>query len=128
MEHDPPSSIFSLNGSALAEGTAALEALRIRWQDVNTKGEEIGTMAQLASEPVSQQLTSFPDAVIALKGARQQVALDALADIEMVLNPGLSALRNLKEQGSDVTAAALRLWCEFHRSREALLDIAGPQD
>ncbi len=95
-----------------------------RWDRLHAMAGEVGAMGQLAKEPEAHEHARFVDHVEHLSGNRQTLVHFGLADIEAVLGQGLDALRSLEESGQDVTAAAVTLWCEFYRSRQALLKLA----
>ena len=118
------SSVFALHGSGLEETSLPAEMLEQKWQALHQLAAEIGAMAQLAREPLPAKINSFTHDFSAMDRGRQMLALNGLADIELMLKPGIAALRSLRASGDDVTAAALTLWCEFHRSRQAILDLA----
>ena len=117
-------SAFALHGSGPEETSLSAEMLQQRWDALHETAAEIGAMAQLAREPLAPKTAAFTRSIAAMDAARQTLALNGLADIEVMLKPGVAALRNLQARGEDVTAAALTLWCEFHRSRQAILDLA----
>jgi len=58
--------------------------------------------------------------------ARWSLAEQGIDDCCAALHTGLTALVATVEAGRDGTAAALTLWREFDRSREALLAITAP--
>ncbi len=116
-------SAFDLNGDGFAETSLPMETLRMRWEAIHTDAQTIGKMAQLAREPITQQIHGCPDLLSNLSGDQRDFALNTLADIEVMLKPGVTALQNMQASGADVTAPALALWCEFHRCRQALMDL-----
>lgn len=124
----PPSALetpsaFDLSGDGLAETSLPMEMLRMRWDTIHSDAQIIGEMAQLAREPMTQQTYGCPDLLSHLSGDQRDFALNTLADIEVMLKPGVTALQNMQASGADVTAPALALWCEFHRCRRALIDL-----
>ena len=72
----------------------------------------------------NQEDLSIWSADQATGGARLALARDALGDIDAILQPGLTALRNIQARGQDTTAPALALWREFHALRSSLLVLA----
>lgn len=116
-------SAFALHGSCPEETSLPAEILQQRWDTLHQTAAEIGAMAQLGREPLSPKASEFAGRLAAMDAEQQTLALNGLADIEVMLAPGISALRNLQAHGDDVTAPALALWCEFHRARQAILDL-----
>ena len=47
-------------------------------------------------------------------------------DCAAALHTGITALIGASENGHDTTAAALTLWREYNRAREALLALSAP--
>jgi hypothetical protein len=121
----PPSqaSAFALHGCGLEETSLPAEQLHLKWEALHQTANEIGAMAQLAHEPLPAQVKAFANRFAGMDAGRQTLALNGLADIEVMLRPGIAALRDLDALGEDVTAPALTLWCEFHRARQAVLDL-----
>ncbi|MEP2735348.1 MAG: hypothetical protein ABJP34_03535 [Erythrobacter sp.] len=117
------SSAFALHSSGHEATSLPAEMLQDRWDALHQTAAEIGAMAQLAREPLPATISAFAERFATMDVGRQMLALNGLADLEVMLKPGISALRNLHARGEDVTAAALTLWCEFHRSRQAILDL-----
>ena len=117
-------SAFALNGDGLAETSLPMETLRMRWDAIHKDAQSIGKMAQLAREPITRQAHGCLDLLSNLSGDQRDFALNTLADIEVMLKPGVTALQNMQASGADVTEPALALWCEFHRCRRALIDLA----
>lgn len=119
-------SAFKWPLSANGEPTNQSDDLRTRWAAMHAIAQEVGMMAQLASEQDRPQLEAFMRKLDRLPMANQQVVHNAVADIEAIVAPGHAALKRLQQSGEDVTATALTLWCEFYRSRQCVLDMAEP--
>jgi hypothetical protein len=98
--------------------------LAARWRALHDAGQEIGVLAALAPEPYDNDLAAFPSLIESTGGAYLTLARDALADLEAILQPGLTALRTIHSRGQDPTSPALALWREFHAARAALLSLA----
>lgn len=94
------------------------------WAKLNEAGQEIGSMAALGREEMTDEVAGFPKAIGAIGSTRWAIARDTLADIDAILQPGLTALYAIKARGQDTTAPALALWREFHASRSSLLALA----
>lgn len=103
----------------------AMREFAARWAKLNEAGQEIGSMAALGREEMTDELAGFPKAIEAIGSTRWAIAQDTLADIDAILQPGLTALHAIKARGQDTTAPALALWREFHASRSSLLALAG---
>lgn len=121
------SSAFHLKDTAPQDAGQASPAThaywQTRWDALHKAAAELGMMAQLGKEPPTLQMNNFPKQAVQLEHNRQQLVIFALKDIEAILQPGLTALRNLEAQSRDVTAPAVTLWCEFHRARQAVFEL-----
>lgn len=115
-----------MSGIAQSGDAAVTEARQFaaRWVALHAAGQEIGSLAALAAEPFDERLANFPARIEARGGARLELARDGVADLDAILQPGLTALCTIHARGQDTTAPALALWREFHALRGALLDLA----
>lgn len=107
-----------------ANATGEAQAFAARWSALHEAGHEIAALAALAPEAFEDGLAEFPARIEAVGGARLTLAREALSDIDAILQPGLTALRNIHGRGQDTTAPALALWREFHALRSSLLGLA----
>ena len=96
------------------------------WALLHEAGQAIAELAQLGSEPMA--LTPAEFALRAATGGPVRLALaeQGIDDGAAALHTGLTALLAGAAQGRDGTAAALTLWREFDRAREALLALTSP--
>lgn len=105
----------------LAPNIANLER---HWDELHRRGVKIAQMAALSREPFAGKLAKFPVAIRKQLPGRVDIAVNGVADLLAITEPGLSALYAIEARGQDVTAPALALWREYHAAREALLALA----
>ena len=116
--------IMAQNPKFQNQNDDAAQDFATRWAKLNEAGQEIGSMAALGREEMTDELAGFPEAIEAIGSTRWAIAQDTLADIDAILQPGLTALHAIRARGQDTTAPALALWREFHASRSSLLALA----
>lgn len=97
--------------------------LATRWEELHVMASEIGRFGQLGSERVDPEVRDFALNAAVAPEWRRQLADRGLGDLIAVLRPGLTAMKAIEAEGRDPTAAAVSLWREFHRARQALLDL-----
>ncbi len=98
--------------------------MSVQWAALQDAGDAVGALAGLAAEKPSPQLRDFPALIQDAGGWRQAMAERGVADLSVIMEPGLKALLGVHARGQDPTAAALTLWREFHAARAALLSLA----
>ncbi len=96
-------------------------ALAARWQSLGDAGRVIASLAQ---EPQPQPAMQFAARIEAGTDERRQLALRGIDDLAAMIEPGLSALLYICENGGDARAPAGALWREFNAARTALLALA----
>lgn len=96
-------------------------ALAARWQSLDDAGRVIASLAQ---EPEPQPATQFAARIEAGADERHLLALRGVDDLAAMIEPGLSALLYICENGGDARAPAMALWREFSAARAALLALA----
>lgn len=117
------SSAFAWLGSPIDAPTDDHIDLSGRWDALHTMAREVGAMGQLAAEPMEIGGAQFNALAEKLNGNRQTLLHYGLSDIELILKQGLDALKRVQNDGGDVTAQAVSMWCEFHRARQAILKL-----
>lgn len=116
MERDP-----NLAGpSALREAATQLGR---RWSALQDAASAVGLMAGLAPEKPDSRVRNLPTLVRNAEPWRRELAMNRVADISAMLEPGLAALLAVYARGQDATAPALTLWREYHAARTALLAL-----
>lgn len=106
------------------------ESLSQRWTTLHKKAGEIARMADLAPEPLDQIARRFA-AGLAHSGAlfgnhAHSAAVRGIEDMEILVEMGLKALKEVESRGQDPSAPALTLWREVYHSREAILNVMEP--
>ncbi len=96
------------------------------WALLHEAGQTIAELAQLGSEPMVMAPGEFALRAAAGGPVRLFLAEQGIDDCAAALHSGLTALIAGAAQGRDGTAAALTLWREFDRAREALVALASP--
>jgi maltooligosyltrehalose synthase len=112
---------------ALGERTSAIpepEELAARWEAVHEAAAAVAVLAQLGEEAVSEETRALPERAMRLDGERYALIARGIEDLAAVMRPGLRALIAADESGGDSTSAALTLWREFHRARDAIEALA----
>ena len=94
------------------------------WDELHRRGVKIAQMAALSREPYTGKLAEFPVAIRKQLPGRVDIAVNAIADLLAITEPGLAALSAIEARGQDATAPALALWREYHAAREALMALA----
>jgi hypothetical protein len=98
------------------------DALALIWARLQGQAGQLALLARLATEAEHQSAAIEP--LLARAQAWQYtLAEQTMADIDAMLESGLTALGTLSRRGQDTTAPALVLWREFHAARTALLDV-----
>ena len=113
MAHAPAPSMHGTPDAGLAAG----------WALLHEAGEAIAELAQLGSEPMALTPAEFALRAAASGPVRLALAEQGIDDCAAALHTGLTALLAGAAKGRDGTAAALTLWREFDRAREALLAL-----
>lgn len=96
------------------------------WALLHEAGQAIADLAQLGSEPMAMSPDEFALRAAAGGPLRLSLVEQGVDDCAAALHSGLTALSAGSAQGRDGTAAALTLWREFDRAREALVALASP--
>ena len=116
----PPSDSDAMN-AALPVAGAQVEEIARRWATVHRDAAYLANIADLAAKEDHAQQDTLLSALVDAGDWQRRLALDAINDIEAMMQPGLTALRTISARGQDATAPALALWREFHAAREAVL-------
>jgi hypothetical protein len=102
-------------------------AMSVQWAALHDAGAAVAAMAGLAPEKPSARVRNFPALIKDIGGWRLELALDGVADLAAMMQPGVKALLAVAARGQDPTAAALTLWREYHHARAALLELVPEQ-
>jgi hypothetical protein len=94
------------------------------WDELHRRGVKIAKIAALSREAFTGRIAEFPLAIRKQSPARQDIAINAVADLLAITEPGITALSAIEARGQDATAPALALWREYHAAREALMALA----
>lgn len=114
--HAAPRAAATTTAPQLAEG----------WALLHEAGQAVARLAQLGEEAPAISPREFAERAIAAGATRHALVDQAIDDSCAALHTGMTALVATIGSGRDGTAAALTLWREFDRSREALLAITAP--
>ena len=107
--------------TALCGASERVEAMARRWSALHADAAMVGQLADLAPEFKGQTPTAFSEALAKASDWQCRLAMEAIEDIDAMLQPGLTALRTIFSRGQDAAAPALALWREFYAAREAVL-------
>ena len=93
-----------------------------RWAALQEAGDTVAALAGVEpAEPFD-----FPALIRNAPEWRRGLVERGVEDITLAMQPGLAGLGALAARGADPRSAALELWREFVRSREALLALTAP--
>jgi hypothetical protein len=95
-------------------------ALAARWQSLDDAGRVI---ASLAGEAEPSPDPHFAARVESVADDRRRAAVQGVDDLSAMIEPGLSALLYVCENGGDARAPAIALWREFSAARASLLAL-----
>lgn len=96
------------------------------WALLHEAGQAVAALAQLGREPMALTPSEFARRAAAGGPGRLVLIEQAIDDCAAALHSGLTALMAGAAAGRDGTAAALTLWREFDRARDALVGLATP--
>lgn len=100
--------------------------LERRWIALHDQARQIAAMADLTGEPMAPLIERFSKAMAYSDIHWHKAALGSLGDIELLVELGLKALKEVDARRQDPVAPALALWREFYHAREAVLVSAQP--
>lgn len=130
MTATPPTLNSPFNREANGPGHEPAETLTQRWSALLEKAGQIAQMAELAPEPLGEMNTRFANALArtgALFGNHTHTAAQrGVEDMEILVEMGLRALKEVESRGQDPGAPALTLWREVYHAREAVLSVMEP--
>lgn len=118
-----PQDTPDLRAGPLGENPAGLAA---GWALLVEAGDAVAELAQLGAENNRITPRDFAMRAAAAGPSRLAIAERMIDDCAAALHTGITALIAADEAGRDTTAAALTLWREFDRAREALLALTAP--
>ena len=105
-------------------GKAAVSAMGMKWSALHDAVTVVGTLAGLQPEDMRPNVRNYPAVMRDSGGWRCELAEQGIDDLAAIMEPGLSALLAAQARGVNPSAAALALWQEFFRARNALLALA----
>ena len=82
--------------------------------------EFIRGVYRVKGEEQDEATRTLPARAATLSKAHYAIVACAIDDLAAVMQPGLRALLAMTDKGEDTTSAALTLWREFHKAREAI--------
>jgi hypothetical protein len=106
----------------LPQAATSPDALAIVWARLQGQAGQLALLARLAAEAEPESAAIEP-LLAAAKPWQYTLAEQTIADIDAMLESGLTALATLSRRGQDTAAPALVLWREFHAARAALLGV-----
>lgn len=130
MTVTPPIPDTPLDRPVNRSGQGEVGTLTQRWAALLEKAGQIADMAQLSPEPTGEMNTRFANALARtgmLFGNPTHIAAErGVEDMEMLIEMGLTALKEVESRGQDPGAPALALWREVYHAREAVLSVMEP--
>jgi len=106
--------------------SADAPSLEDQWLDLHERAERVAIMADLAPENTSGIAHNFTTRYASAAPAQRALAATAVGDIEILLETGLKALREVEARGKETHAPALALWREFYHARQSVLAALQP--
>ena len=94
-----------------------------KWAALHEDAAQLAQIADLAREGDTTSLSAFPGQLERASEWQCKLAMDAIDDIDAMMQPGLTALRIIAARGQDAVAPAQALWREFHAARQAVLAV-----
>lgn len=130
MTATPPIPDSPFNRPGPKPGREPEQTLTQRWSALLEKAGEIAQMAELSPEPTEEMNSRFASALArtgALFGNHTHTAAErGIEDMEVLMDMGLTALKEVEARGQDPGAPALALWREVYHAREAVLTVMEP--
>lgn len=118
----PPSSLPAR--PALAPSPAS--ATSVRWAALGDAATAVTVLAGMAAERPAPELRNFPALIRDAEPWRRERAENGIADLAVIMEPGMAALLAINARGADPRPAALALLNEFNAARGALLALLPP--
>ena len=109
-------------------GLGSASALSMKWSALHDAAEAVAAICGMPCPPLSQLVRAYPAMMRDAGEAHRALAAQGIEDLTAIMEPGLAALAAAMARGAHPRAAALALWDEFCRARDALLALAPPQD
>lgn len=109
-----------------AHANRSLDDFDYQWQRLHDQAAELTKLAQLAAEPVTDEVVGFPARLMNADKDQRTLAWLGIEDIDAMMQPGLTALHTVTARGQNASVPALALWREFHAARASLLALAPP--
>ena len=100
------------------------EELVAQWDAIHQAASAVAALAQLGPEHPDDALQALPHHAGRLDSSRYQLVARGIDDLSAVMQPGLQALLAMTDRGADTTSAALTLWREFYKARDAIAALA----
>ncbi|NNC51553.1 MAG: hypothetical protein HKO08_00755 [Erythrobacter sp.] len=100
------------------------EEVAAKWDAVHEAAAAVATLAQLGPEEIGEDLRDLPRRASEAGGPQYELVARGIDDLAAVMQPGLRALLAMTDKGQDTTSAALTLWREFHKARDAIAALA----
>lgn len=116
--------ISDRSGIPAPEGGAPAGDMDMKWAALHDAAGVVATLAGIESAPMTPEIRGFPGTARDAGGWRRKQAEEGIQDLAAVMEPGIAALLAVHARGADPSAAALALWQEFDRARQALLALA----
>ena len=113
-------------GSLQSRATANASSTSMRWAALSEAGQVVAMLAGLEAERPNKDVRNFPALIRDAEKWRRDLADHGCADLAAVMEPGISALLAINARGADCRPAALALWREFVKARDAMLALLPP--
>ena len=98
--------------------------LALKWTALQAAAEVVASLADIRPRGSAETAQALAAGLERAGGWRLDLARQSVDDIAAMMEPGIAALLAVRAQGGDARAAALALWQEFDRARQALLTLA----
>lgn len=106
-------------------GQGSASAFSMKWSALHDAAETVALIAGVEAQGMPPQIRNFPVAMRDASASLRDRAEQGVEDMTAVMEPGLSALLAAHARGANPQPAALALWQEFLKARNALLALAG---
>ena len=100
--------------------------MSMKWSALHDAAGVAAALAGQQAEAMAPEVRNFPATMRDAGGWRRELAEQGVEDLSAIMEPGLAALLSAHARGVSATSAALALWQEFNRARDALLALTPP--
>ncbi len=124
MDATPTDFLTRYADDAEPQGGDARSLLAMKWTALETAAEVVASLAEVHPAGGAAAVQTLAAGIERAGGWRLALVRQSVDDIAAMMEPGIAALLAVRAQGGDARPAALALWQEFDRARQALLTLA----